>query len=249
MKTSVAVRRAGMVRHLTQPQFDQLSGICSEIREVEARATIAREHVDQERSLLLLDGMIGRYVTDVHGERRRLVALQVPGDFVDLHSFPLTRLDHEVITMTDVQIAVVPHAAIRQAISHSPDLGRTLWALTMIDASIHRHWAYRVSAMRAMERLANFLSEIAVRLEQTERLTATGYDLPLTQPDMGEACGMTAVHVNRSLRDLREDGCCTIQSGHVHIHDRARLEKVGGFDPFYLYLPQDPAVPEGAEAP
>lgn len=232
----------GSMRHLTRVQFDRLVDRMSEVRVVDPRTVISRQDNPLEESLLLCKGLMGRYITDQGGERRRLVALQVPGDFVDLHSFPLHRLDHDVACVEECHLAVFKHADLLALMEEDADLGRKLWALTMIDASIHRHWAFRISAMRALERIANFLSEVEIRLAEDNTPVGDSFRMPLTQAELGEACGLSTVHVNRVLRDLREDNCLILRDGRVTVLDRARMQRVGGFDPYFLYPPQNVVV-------
>ena len=228
----------GAMRHLSPDQFERLIATMSEVRVVEGHTTVSERGSPLDESLLLCDGLMGRYISDRKGARRRLVALQVPGDFVDLHSFPLRRLDHDVACIEPCHLAVFKHADIHALLAEDADLGRKLWALTMIDTAIHRHWAFRVSAMRALERIANFLSEIEVRLSKGMQAEGDRFRMPLTQLELGEACGMSTVHVNRILRELREDDCLSLRDGHVTVLNRDRMQRIGGFDPYFLYPPQ-----------
>jgi CRP-like cAMP-binding protein len=111
-----------------------------------------------------------------------------------------------------------------------------LWELTIIDAAIHRHWSYRIGALRALAAVANFLCEMELRLRLAGRSEDGQFRLPLKQTDIGEACGATPVHISRMLRELREAGLCTVENGLVTIPDRGALRKVGRFDPQFLYL-------------
>lgn len=226
-----------MLRHLSPSHWQALSASCREIRELPARTIVTLKGERVRESLLLVGGMMGRYVPRPVGARAQMVALQVLGDFVDLHGLPLGVLDHEIRTVTDVQLAVFDHADLLDLIDREPDLGMALWSLTMIDAAIHRHWAFRMAALRATVRLANLFCELETRLALCGAVTGDGYDLPLTQIDLADACGMTAVHVNRVLRDLREGGCCTLVKGRLRILDGVRLHRLGAFDPAFLYLP------------
>ncbi|PJN94024.1 Crp/Fnr family transcriptional regulator, partial [Amaricoccus sp. HAR-UPW-R2A-40] len=170
---------------------------------------------------------------------RQLLSIQIPGDFVDLHGYPLKALDHDVATMTDAQVAIVPHAEIDRIIAAHPSLARKLWFATLLDAALHREWIFKLGRLPAQGRVAHFLCETELRLRAVDLSNGVSFELPLTQSDIAEICGLTSIHVNRVLRDLRERGLCTLRGGIVEIQDRASLVRVGEFDPGYLYL--DPA--------
>lgn len=234
--------KIGMVARLPDELWSKLDRVCSDVVEWDAREVVIRASQPVDQSALLLNGVMTRHIADKDGHRQ-MVALQVPGDFVDLHSLPLGRLDHDVSTITRSRAAIFPHDALKQIIAESEDDARALWALTMIDASIHRHWTFRLGRLRATAGMANFLSELALRNELNGRGDTKGFDLPLTQQELAEVCGLSPMHVHRVLRDLREGGLCSVKHGRVEILDRAGLVRTGNFDPQYLYLPwsSDPA--------
>ncbi|PWJ21208.1 Crp/Fnr family transcriptional regulator [Jannaschia seohaensis] len=209
---------------------------CAGLRELPAGAVLSRRGHPIPSSQLLLDGLIGRSVPGADGSVRQMVALQVPGDFVDLHSFPQEVLDHDVIAITPVTVAAFPNARLRELIAGDHVLAMALWELTTIDATIHWHWSFRMGALRARAAVANFLCEMELRLRLADRSQGGQFRLPMTQSDIGEACGMTSVHVSRMLRELRQAGLCTVESGRVTIHDHDGLRRMGRFDPQFLHL-------------
>lgn len=220
----------------------------STIRTLPPRTTLTRAGEPLEQSTLLLDGFISRYIDDRKG-LRQLVAVHVPGDFADLHSFPLKRLDHDVATMTEATIALVPHAALEDCIAELPGLGRKLWFETLIDAAIHRAWLFRLGRLDAVGRVAHFLCETNVRLAAVDLSDGESFAMGLTQADLAEICGLTTVHVNRVLRQLRDDGLCVFRSSRVTILDPARLAARAQFRPDYLYITHTvPFFPEAGEA-
>lgn len=185
--------------------------------------------------MLLTEGIMSRYIDDRNG-LRQLVAIHVPGDFVDLHAYPLQTLDHDVATMTSAKVAVVPHSQLDAIISQSPALGRKLWFATLIDAAIHRAWLFRLGRLDAVGRVAHFLCETNMRLVAAGLSDGRRFALPLTQTDLSEICGLTNVHVNRVLRQLREERLCVFRSSLVEITNPAELVVRGQFDPSYLYI-------------
>ena len=209
--------------------------LITETRVLGRRRTVIRHGKPIDFSIYLMRGYMCRYIDDNHGDRQ-LVSIQVPGDFVDLHGYPLKALDHDVGTLTEAEVAVVPHVALDRLLAEEPALGRKLWFSTLLDAAIHREWIFKLGRLPSHGRVAHFLSETEMRLRAVGLSDGTRFDLPLTQPDLAEICGLTSVHVNRVIRDFREQGLCTLRGGVAEIHDPARLATIGEFDPAYLYV-------------
>ena len=184
---------------------------------------------------LLIDGLMCRY-KDLAGGQRQIAELHVAGDFADLHSFTLKRLDHNVLTLTPCRIAVVPHERIAEITERLPHLTRVLWFATNLDAAIHREWELSLGRRSALARVAHLFCELQVRLGIVGLADETGYDLRLTQTDIAECLGLTSVHVNRTLKELRESGLVEFRNWRVKILDRKELERVAEFAPDYLYL-------------
>lgn len=205
-----------------------------EIRDYPARRTIIEGDVEMSFSTLLLKGFLCRY-KDLRDGQRQVTQVHVPGDFADLHSFTLKKLDHAIMTLTPCRAALVPHSNLKEITERFPHLTRVYWFSTNLDAAVHREWELSLGRRSAIARCAHLLAEFRFRLAVVGLATEHGYDLPVSQIDLSECMGLTPVHVNRSLRRLREDGIATFRTGRVEIHDLARLETVGEFDPAYLY--------------
>ncbi len=124
-----------------------------------------------------------------------------------------------------------------------PQLGRKLWFATLIDAAIHRAWLFRLGRLDAIGRVAHFLCETNARLVSAGLSDGRRFALGITQADLAEICGLTNVHVNRVMRQLREEGLCVFRSSLVEIPDPERLAARGQFDPAYLYIDELPLAP------
>jgi CRP-like cAMP-binding protein len=220
---------------LTLDERARLESAISEVRTLGPRTTLVRAGERIHQSTLLIDGIMSRYIDDRQG-LRQLVAIHVPGDFVDLHGFPLKVLDHDVATMTAATVAIVPHAELDAIKCELPDLAEKLWFATLIDAAIHRAWLFRLGRLDAIGRVAHFLCETNVRLASTGLSDGRRFALGLIQNDIAEICGLTNVHVNRVIRALREERLCLFRSSLVDILDPERLAARGQFDPHYLYI-------------
>ncbi|EAQ11326.1 CRP-like cAMP-binding protein [Maritimibacter alkaliphilus HTCC2654] len=185
------------------------------------------------RSTILIEGMIARIIAQ--DGKRHIVALHVPGDFVDLHAFALKRLDHDVVSIGTVQVGYVTHQSLNRVLETEPNLSRILWYSTLLDAAMHREWILKLELLDADGRLAHLCAELWHRLDFVGMAGENGFALPLTQKELSDACGTTSIHMNRVVRKLRESGIVDISRGQVTILDRAALERVGRFDASYLY--------------
>lgn len=223
---------------LSDRERDALAAAVGEVRIHPPGDTLIRAGAPAEYSTLLLSGLLGRVFYMSEG-KRQVVALHVAGDFVDLHSLLLKRLDHDVVAMSDVRVALFPHAALRKLTETEPHLTRMLWLLTVIDAAIHREWTARLGHSAAV-RIAQLLCELHIRLSVVGQATPQGFPIDLTQADLGDMTDLTPVHVNRTLRKLREAGLAVVRDGYASIQDVAKLREFAGFDPTYLYLENQP---------
>ena len=226
----------GRGRHaMTEAEKDVLERAVERVERLPARTIVTRRGEPVMYSTLLLDGVMCRYM-DARDGFRQLVALQITGDFVDLHGYPLRRLDHDVGTLADSTIALIPHARIDLILAEHPQLARLMWRSTLLDAALHREWIFRIGRLDAAGRLAHFLLETYHRMRVVGAADGGTFTFALTQQDLGEALGLTSVHVNRMLRRLREAGLLDFARGTVRILDHDRLARLGEFDPDYLYL-------------
>lgn len=211
----------------------------SATRDVGADVTVVHADVDLVVSTILLDGLMCRY-KDLQNGERQITELHVPGDFVDLHSFPLKRLDHNVMSLVPSRIAIVPHDRIQGITETRPHLTRLLWFMTTLDAAVHREWQLSLGRRTSLARIAHMLCELHARLEIVGMTDGNSYRLPLTQVDLAECLGLTPIHVNRTLRELRSRNLVTFRSKTVTIADFAGLRQVAEFTPDYLFIEKRP---------
>ncbi|TMJ20274.1 MAG: Crp/Fnr family transcriptional regulator [Alphaproteobacteria bacterium] len=212
-----------------------LRAAIGEVREIGPDKTIIRAGDEISESTLLIEGLLCRY-KDLRDGQRQIMELHVPGDFADLHSLTLKRLDHNVMTLTRCRLAMAPHEGLRKITADYPHLTRVLWFSTNLDAAIHREWMLSLGRRSALSRTAHFFCEMRIRLGLVGLADDDGYPLNLTQVDLAECLGLTSVHINRTLKELRERRLVEFRGGRVSIHDLAGLERVAEFDPAYLHL-------------
>ena len=204
-----------------------------------AGADLVREGARPDTSMLVIDGFTTRY-RDAPDGSRQIMAIHVPGDFVDLHSFLLKEMDHSVGALSACRVMRFPHVRLRARTETHPHLTRLLWLMTLIDSSIHREWL-AAAAQPAPEQIAHLICELYVRLEITGLVGPDeSFGLPMTQTELGEALGLSAVHVNRSLQQLRSEGLFTWQNQIIRILDWDALKHRAAFDDRYLHLVREP---------
>jgi len=219
--------------HVSAEEEKALFDAAGEARQFRRGETLVRAKTEQRRSSLLLSGYVHRF-GDLRGGRRQSVQLGMPGDFIDLHSLLMKELDHHIGALSDCKVLEFPHERLLAVINDHPHLGRLLWLSTLIDAAISRQWIMSMGARPALSRLAHLFCEIQVRLEGVGIGNASGYDLPLTQNELGELLGMTSVHLNRVLKQLRDRKLLEFRSNEVRILNWEGLIDLAEFDPFYL---------------
>lgn len=209
-------------------------------RSIAARTTVTRRGETIGHSTVLIEGVMCRHLDD-HEGRRQLLGLHIAGDFIDLHGFPLEQLDHDIAAISPARVASIPRARVAGLIASFPNLARVLWRSTMYDAAIHREWIFRLGRLEAKGRVAHFFCEMDARLRFAEIGSENAAPLPINQTDIAEACGLTSVHVNRVLRQLREDGLATFRGGTLTLNNRPILYPLADFDCKYLYPETDGA--------
>jgi CRP-like cAMP-binding protein len=186
---------------------------------------------------LVVDGLIGRCRKAKDGVRQ-IVSLHLPGDMVNLSSLMLAEAPHPLVAMTRTTIAQIPHRALRDLAVQSSAIAAALLRDCLIDASIVTQWLFNIGRRNARIRVAHFFCEIACRAHAKGMTQGATFLLPMTQEQLGETLGLTPVHVNRTLRQLREEKLLTVSRGFVTIGDWDGLTIAGEFDSAYLHLPR-----------
>ena len=216
-----------------------IRGAIGEVKTVPADHLLIERGVELSVSTLLIDGMLCRF-KDVRSGERQITELHLAGDFADLHSFTLKRLDHDIMSLTPCRVAMVPHERLREITERHPHLTRVYWFMTNLDAAIQREWTLSMGRRPAIARIAHLLCELYVRLEIVGLTRGLSFDCPLTQTDIAECVGLTSVHVNRTLQVLRRRKLIEFKRGQVTISDWDGLRGVAEFNADYLYLERKP---------
>ena len=220
---------------LSAQEEQAIRNLVSETRKCRADEIVVRSGERLHVSMMLLDGWMAR-VKDLPSGERQVTELHVAGDFTDIHGFTLKCLDHDVMTMSDCTIGIVPHDRIKDLTEKHPRLARVYWFFTNLDAAIQREWALSLGQRSAISRMAHLFCEMYERLHVVGLANGHGYDIPLTQRELSECLGLTVVHANRTIQELRRRGLIELENRALNILDRDGLDGVAQFDDSYLYL-------------
>lgn len=233
----ILTRRLEQFGPLSDEEKQVLDRAISQVKEFGADQDVVREGDRPSHSSLILEGFACRQ-KHVPDGGRQITAFHVPGDFCDLHSFLLKKMDDGVVTLTPCKVALVPHKTIRQITTDYPYLTRLLWFTTLIDAAVHREWMLGMGRLSPSARTAHLFCELFVRLKSVGLTEGNAYRFPITQAELGDAFGLSTVHVNRTLQELREQRVLTLERGILTICDWERLQEMAAFSPDYLHVGQ-----------
>lgn len=202
---------------------------------VDKQKVFVREGDEIDHCWLVLSGYCVRFKYVGTGARQ-IVSIHMRGDLVDLTNALLGVADHSVQALTSCRMAKIPIGPVRQLSDVDPAIKDVLWFDTLVDASIHREWVVNVGRRDAPTRVAHLLCEFALKLEAIG-LDQMDYELPMTQDQLADATGLTAVHVNRVLQALERDGLIKrVTAKSVVIGNWKNLAAAGDFHPAYLHL-------------
>ena len=184
---------------------------------------------------VIVDGLACRYKILPDG-RRQIVAFLVPGDPCDPQVFLLGTMDHGLCTLAPSLVATIAPEEIVRVTAERPAIARAFWLSALVDQSVLREWLVNIGRRDAYERIAHLLWELYLRHRAVGLATGSSFDLPLTQQELADSLGLSAVHVNRTLQRLRADGVLASGGGSLTILQPDELQRISAFDPDYLHL-------------
>ena len=198
------------------------------------RDNLVRQGSPVERIFVIVEGFACRYKLLPDG-RRQITAFMLPGDLCDTRTFAMPYMDHSVAAISNVVAAAVTPEAIHR-LESLPGLARAMARNSLALQSIAREWQVNIGHRTAFERLGHLLCELFERLRTVGLAQDYTCEMPLTQTEIADTLALSAVHVNRTLMELRRAGLVTFRSKLLVIHDYPRLCSAAGFDPGYLYF-------------
>ncbi|WP_262269123.1 Crp/Fnr family transcriptional regulator [Microvirga yunnanensis] len=224
-------------------QFTRLSAedkqVLADVAQGRVRVRGAREDLIREGDKptdvnLILEGWACRYKILPDG-RRQIISFFVPGDLCDLHVFVLRAMDHSIGALTPITFAEISRETLRDIMSNHPRITEALWWDTLVTAAIQREWTVNLGQRSAFERLGHLLCELFIRLQAVGLTQGNACELPVTQTELADATGLTTVHVNRTLQELRGKGLIKLHGKHLTVPDLEALETASVFNLSYLH--------------
>lgn len=192
---------------------------------------------------VLMKGWACRYKLLGDG-RRQIVSFFLPGDIFDLNMFVLKKMDHSIRALSPVQYVSLSHVEFERLTFGHPRILQALWWETLVNAAIQREWTVNLGQRSALERLAHLLCELHVRLKVIGLVSGKTCEFPITQVEIADTLGLTAVHVSRTLKQLRGQGLIRLSGSQLEILDFEGLCHVAMFDANYLHLEREETIPE-----
>jgi CRP-like cAMP-binding protein len=205
------------------------------VRSLGSHDDLIREGEKPVEINLMLSGWACRH-KHLEDGRRQIISFFLPGDLCDHNVFILKEMDHSVSTITPVTIAGVSREAFEEATLKHPRITQALWWEALVAFAIQREWTVNLGQRTATERMAHLLCELFLRLQSVRMVDGNSCEFPLTQAELGEATGLSTVHVNRTLQDLRAAGIIELKGRRLIILDLDALMRQSLFNPNYLHL-------------
>lgn len=228
----------------TRAAIDQLAA--RRVRKIGAKRDIIRENERPQTLIAIRRGWACRYKTMPDGQRQQL-AILLPGDLVDLHLQVLACTVHSVAAITPVEVSLIDPHELERVVQERSTLADALARQAHAQQALEREWLLSIGQRTAHEKISQLLLELFVRLRLVGLADGNSCEMPLTQFDMAEAAGLTAVHVNRTLQALRRDGLIVLERRRLTLLDPDRLANAAMFNPVSLHL--DPGAAAAAAIP
>ncbi len=224
---------------LSEEERSAIASLPARMAEFANGAEIVAYGEHSRTSCLMLEGFSAR-VQFLRAGKRQISAVHVPGDFVDLHGFLLKVMDHSVVSVGRSRTAFVDHGDLERLTTRFPHLARLFWMLTVIDGAIQRAFITCLGRRSPKQHIAHLLCELYLRLDVVGLAQDGLISFPVTQEILGDILGLSTVHVNRTLQDLRATGLIQWRGATITIPDFDKLATFAEFDPLYLQLRREP---------
>lgn len=232
------IRKLELHHALSQDDRDAIFALPYRLRSLDPSTYIVREGDQPHICSVLCSGFAFRQKLTGEGARQ-IISLHIPGEALDFQNLYLGVSDHNVQMLTRGTVADVPMAAFRELTEARGSIRHAILVTMLADASIYREWVLNVGRRNARTRIAHVLCEFAVRMEAHGLDRDHGYELPMTQEQLADATGLTAVHVNRVLKSLDSDGLIVRHRRNISFPDWRRLREEADFNERYLHLKRE----------
>ena len=235
------VRKLESITDLTPEERQALLDLPMKVQPIGANQDIVREGDRPSRCCLVLQGFVCRYKMTLPG-KRQIMAFHIPGDIPDLQSLHLSTLDHSLGTITPCEVGFIRHEDVRDLVRRFPRIGDAFWRDTLVDAAIFREWMLGIGRRSAKARVAHLLCELVTRLNAVGLVNDCTCEMPVTQSELADALGLSTVHVNRVVQELRAENLISWKGIAFTVLDWTDLKAIGEFEPGYLHLQRPEAA-------
>ncbi|WP_322098537.1 Crp/Fnr family transcriptional regulator [Methylobacterium planeticum] len=229
------VHKLQSIATLSDEERQAILSLPARTRILAPRQDIVHDGDKPSQCCLILDGWTCRYKMLSEG-RRQIFSFHIPGDIPDLQSLHLHTMDHSLGTITQATVAYIPHESMRELSTRFPRIGEVLWRDTLVDAAIFREWMIGMGRKSAFGRIAHLFCEMYLKLEAVDLAGDHRCPWPITQVDLGDALGLSNVHTNRVLQEMRGKGLISLRGSTLVIQAWDELMRASEFDPTYLHL-------------
>lgn len=229
------IRKLDGFEPLRSDDREWLEFVTRQVKDVSADQDLISEGDTPQYVHLILEGFAARYKVTSKG-RRQIFGYLIPGDFCDLHVALLKTMDHSIATLCPCRVATLTSETIIEITERRPALARALWMSSLVEEATLREWLVNLGRRSAKERIAHLFCELHVRMRAVNLTTDGSFELPLTQKELSDTMGLSIVHANRSLKELRQADLVTMSNERITIPDVERLKRYSDFDPAYLHL-------------
>jgi CRP-like cAMP-binding protein len=224
--------RLSSLADLSAQDLDLLGNMPSTIVHLGTHQTMVRHHSETDHCCLLLQGYLCWRVTT--GQDAQITSIYVPGDVPDLHTLYHPSAGTNLVALGSAITALVPHDFFHELCANSPAMSRALLLMMLTDLAIQRNWTVNLGSRDALCRVAHLLCEITERLRSVGLARDFSFPSPFTQSDLAAACGISPVHANRTIQELRRRALLQWHGKNMTITDWSGLVRLAGFDPAYL---------------
>ena len=229
------LRRLAVFRRLSEGAAAVVDRTLRErVLRLDAGQDLIAEGARPDRIRFILSGWLARYKTLEDG-RRQIVNFVLPGDICDAFGYLLPRQDHSICALTPVVYSEIERDRFEALAASDRILGEALICESLVSCAIQREWAVNIGRRMALERVAHLLCEIVERLRPVGLVNGDSCSFPATQMDLADATGLSVVHLNRTLQELRATGLIVLRDRNLTISDLEALKSVGLFNAGYLY--------------
>jgi CRP-like cAMP-binding protein len=233
------IARLRAIASLTDADAKRIEALPMKVQNLRDGHSIVREGDISDQCCLLVEGFLYRHKNDSEGQRQ-ILSWHVPGDIPDLYSLHLNPMDHNLSALGSAVVAFISHAHFQAMLDRSPSLTHVFWRETLVDGSVFREWVMSMGKRSGLERIAHMLCELIARLRAVGLSHDGRFSFPGSQVDIADAAGMTPIHANRMIQQLRAKKLVVWNGDRIEVPDFDALRQAALFEDSYLHLRNDP---------